>query len=91
MQIRVTDVGLDALVDALGRNGFGLVKTTCEKRRQVETVSIFTEDTPTGPGGYDVGIIRREVASFARYEMVLETSWIGVPRLMALLEKIASA
>lgn len=91
MQIRLTDVSLDTVLAALDLHRFGTVKVSCDTRRQIESVTILTDDTPTGPGGYEVGLIRREMASFARYEVVLETNRIETPRLMALLESIAVA
>jgi hypothetical protein len=90
MRISLSDVRLDSVLAALDHHRFGTVKVSCDTRRQVESVTIFTEDTPTGPGGYEIGLIRREMASFARYEMILDTNRVETPRLMALLERIAS-
>lgn len=89
MQIRITDVSLDTLLSALENGGFSTVCIGCETRHQVETVSIFTENAPEGPGGYEVGLVRREMATFPRYEMILETDRIEVSRLTMLVERIA--
>lgn len=89
MQISIKDVRLDTVLSALEHHRFGQVQVSCETRRQVESVTIFTEASPEGPGGYEVGLIRREMGSFARYEMILDTNRIDIPRLMGLLEQIA--
>ncbi len=89
MRISLTDVRLDSVLHALDYHRFGTVTVSCDTRKQVESVTIYTETTPEGPGGYEIGLIRREMASFARYEMILETNRIELPRLMALLERIA--
>lgn len=91
MQIRLSDIRLETVMAALEANGFGTVTTTCEVRRSVESVSIWTDDGPKGPGGYEVGLIRREMSSFAaRHEVVIETNRIDQGRLMSLLADISA-
>lgn len=88
MQIRLTDVSMGTLIETLIDRDFGLVTTTSQPHGVVETVAIWTETTNNGPGGYEVGLIRRELASFARYEMILETDRIPDERLVPLLAQI---
>lgn len=89
MQIRLTDISLEKVVAALEANGFGLVTVSCETRRQVETVSIWTQTGMDGPQGYEIGLIRREMTSFARYEVVIETNRIENGRLTDLVGRLA--
>ena len=96
MQIRLTDINTDKVLAALVANGFGLFRVENSMRGYtgtapaLETCAIWTETSEEGPCGYDVGLIRRELASFTRHEMVLETNRIPQDRLMALLGVIAS-
>jgi len=90
MQISLTDVRLESVVKNLEEQGFGLVTISCETRRQVETVSIWTQVGVDGPQGYEVGIIRRNLGSFANYEVVIDTNRIEVGRLTHLLGRIAT-
>lgn len=89
MQIRLTDINTGKVLNALSDNGFGLARTVCPVRHTLETVAIWSEVQDGTPGGYEIGVLRRELSSFTRHELVLETNRIETTRLMALLSVIA--
>lgn len=96
MQIRITDISTDKVLRALTQLRFGVVVTKCERRHSIQSVSIWTEDDDgDDPAtrqacGYEIGLLRCELSSFSRHELVLETNRIPSERLMALLERIAA-
>lgn len=93
MQVRITDVNIKSVLTALENNSFGVAihRTEDEEITQVDiwTGSMEDDDGNYCPCGYKAGIIRREMASFAKYEVVIETNRIPVDQFIELMGEIA--
>lgn len=91
MQIRITDISTDKVLKAFSDLKFGIVKTNDEHQNRMISASIWSEVDGNGlPCGYEIAMLRLEMSSFTRHELIIETNRIETDRLTSLLGRIAS-
>lgn len=89
MQIQINYVNLDTLRNALLDHGFGLDGTKASDEILLAAnvwTNVYGENRE--PGGFCVGQIRRELGSFPRFSLILDSGRINADRMLKVLSQI---